>query len=195
MTLPTQKGAGATPPGEQKAVLTLVAGGLDERAPDLADGGVANESAGGLDPADLAGTLRHQLDVQDNLCTALETLADGLPADVRNEDCLALARSVCAVVRRSHAFEERELFPFLQAKSLTAQLDAATFDRLRGEHLEDEAFAEEVHNELVAFAADREAVNVDKLGYMLRGFFVGVRRHLAFEREQILPMIENVERN
>jgi hypothetical protein len=28
---------------------------------------------------------------------------------------------------------------------------------------------------------------------MLRGFFVGLRRHLAFEREHLLPMVEALE--
>ncbi len=46
----------------------------------------------------------------------------------------------------------------------------------------------------MAFAADRDAVDVEKLGYMLRGFFTGVRRHLAFEREYILPIIEGREK-
>ena len=141
----------------------------------------------------IARTLEHHINVQHNLCTALESIADALPEDVRNDDCLALARSVYPVIHRSHVFEEDVLFPALKTRfGGDPELDE-TLDRLHGEHWEDEAFAEEVHHELTAFAADRSAVSVDKLGYMLRGFFTGLRRHIAFEREHILPMIEQAD--
>ena len=180
-------GSGAVGSG---AVLTLVPDmrGNGHGAPRRRDGAVPASA-----PA-LAGTLSHHLRVQGNLCTALETLADGLPGEVRSDSCLALARSIYPVVHRSHVFEERELFPFLKAHCAGEPDLDETLDRLHGEHWEDEAFAEEVHHELVAFAADRAAVNVEKLGYMLRGFFIGVRRHLAFEREHVLPMLGRLER-
>jgi hypothetical protein len=31
--------------------------------------------------------------------------------------------------------------------------------------------------------------NAEAVGFMLRGFFKNVRRHVAFEREHVLPMI------
>lgn len=182
------------------AVLTLVPGGHGNghAAPhrrEVANG--AGAGAGGAVPVRagaLAGTLRHHLRVQSNLCAALEALADGLPAEVRGDNCLALARSIYPIVHRSHVFEERELFPFLKAHCADEPDLDETLDRLHGEHWEDEAFAEEVHHELIAFAADRVAVNVEKLSYMLRGFFTGVRRHLAFESEHVLPMLGRLER-
>lgn len=140
-----------------------------------------------------ARTLEHHMNVQHNLCVALETLADGLPAEVRSDDCLAIARSVYPIVHRSHLFEERELFPMLKGQFGADAEISEILDRLHGEHWEDEAFAEEVHHELTAFAADRSSVNADKLGYMLRGFFVGLRRHLAFERDFLVPMLRQAE--
>lgn len=191
MNLPSDRGDRHA--GEQRmgAVVRLVPGGRGNGhatpySVDDAEGVAASASV-------LAGTLEHHLHVQDNLCTALEALADGLPAEVRSDDCLALARSIYPIVHRSHVFEEHELFPFLKAHCADEPDLGPTLDRLHGEHWEDEAFAEEVHHELVAFAADRTAVNVEKLGYMLRGFFVGVSRHLAFEREHVLPMLARVE--
>lgn len=193
MSLPRDRGdeRRSAPPG---APLMTVVSGAGVTGGNGAGSHAANGDGIAVNPTALAGTLKHHLNVQSNLCAALEQLADGLPSEVRNDDCLALARSVYPIVHRSHKFEERELFPYLKANCAGRDNLAVTLDRLHGEHWEDEAYAEEVQHELMAFAADREAVDVEKLGYMLRGFFVGVRRHLAFEREHILPMIEAVEK-
>ncbi|MBO6551266.1 MAG: hemerythrin domain-containing protein [Roseitalea sp.] len=191
MNLPTNNGAGASDAGNGGAALRIVGKGADEEARRKGIDQAANGN--GASVVAIAGTLKHHMNVQHNLCSALEALADKLPADVRNDDCLALARSVYPIVHRSHVFEEQTLFPFLKAQCADVPDLGDTLDRLHGEHWEDEAFAEEVHHELVAFAADRSQINVEKLSYMLRGFFVGLRRHLAFEREHLLPMVEALE--
>ncbi|WP_375565600.1 hemerythrin domain-containing protein [Oceaniradius stylonematis] len=189
--MPTNNGAGASDAGNGGAALRIVGKGADEEARRKGIDQAANGN--GASVVAIAGTLKHHMNVQHNLCSALEALADKLPADVRNDDCLALARSVYPIVHRSHVFEEQTLFPFLKAQCADVPDLGDTLDRLHGEHWEDEAFAEEVHHELVAFAADRSQINVEKLSYMLRGFFVGLRRHLAFEREHLLPMVEALE--
>ncbi|MBO6640411.1 MAG: hemerythrin domain-containing protein [Roseitalea sp.] len=193
MNLPTNNGTGGRGAGDERIALHIVGNGAaaDERLPRNGVDRAANGN--GVSAIAIAGTLKHHMNVQHNLCSALEGLADKLPADVRNDDCLALARSVYPIVHRSHVFEEKTLFPFLKARCAGEADLGETLDRLHGEHWEDEAFAEEVHHELVAFAADRSAVNVEKLSYMLRGFFVGLRRHLAFERDHLLPMVEALE--
>ncbi len=149
--------------------------------------------AAGADMIQVARTLEHHLNVQSNLCAALESVADSLPTDVRSDDCLALGRSIYPIIARSHQFEQDVLFPILNEWSRTRPALAATLDRLHGEHWEDESFAEEVQHELVAFVADRTPQSADKLGYMLRGFFCGLRRHLAFDREFILPLLQAAE--
>lgn len=151
------------------------------------------DKAASLDQA--ARTLEHHLSVQANLCAALESVADSLPTEVRADDCLALGRSIYPIIHRSHRFEEEVLFPILTQWSARDPKLEATLDRLHGEHWEDEAFAEEVQHELVAFVADRSSENANRLGYMLRGFFSGLRRHLAFEREHILPLLQSAERH
>lgn len=191
MNLPTNNGAGARDAGNGRVALRVVGNNAEEGARRNGTERAANGN--GVSVVAIAGTLKHHMNVQHNLCSALETLADKLPADVRNDDCLALARSVYPIVHRSHVFEEQTLFPFLKARCAGVADLGDTLDRLHGEHWEDEAFAEEVHHELVAFAADRSDINVEKLGYMLRGFFVGLRRHLAFERDHLLPMVEALE--
>jgi hemerythrin-like domain-containing protein len=74
----------------------------------------------------------------------------------------------------------------------TANIDAdlkATVERLRYEHWEDESFADEVADALIRFVTDRASSNAETLAYMLRGFFEGLRRHIAFEREHIVPIL------
>ncbi len=66
---------------------------------------------------------------------------------------------------------------------------ASTLERLRYEHWEDESFAEEVTEALMSFVTEPQHRNTDKLAYMLRGFFEGLRRHIAFEREHLIPML------
>ncbi len=142
----------------------------------------------------LIGTLEHHLNVQHNLCCALESIADGLPGEVRNDDCLAIARSIHPIIHRSHVFEETVLFPVLRQRCAGEAHLADTLDRLLGEHWEDQSFAEEVRHELVDYVAGQDAANVEKLAYMLRGFFAGLRRHIAFEREHLIPMLRRATR-
>ena len=179
----TGRGTGQGSVGGDHTVVRLVPNGTRAQPEGAADNDADQARQ-------VAGTLRHHLNVQYNLCGALEALADDLPVDARNDDCVALARSVYPIIHRSHVFEEDVLFPFLTMHCGDREDLATILNRLHGEHWEDEAFAEEVHHELLAFAADRSSVSAEKLGYMLRGFFVGLRRHLAFEREHILPLVD-----
>jgi hypothetical protein len=61
-----------------------------------------------------------------------------------------------------------------------------TLTRLRFEHCEDECFAEELTEALHALGAGRAEINIEATGYMLRGFFEAMRRHIAFESEHLL---------
>jgi hemerythrin-like domain-containing protein len=63
-----------------------------------------------------------------------------------------------------------------------------TLDRLRFEHCEDECFAEELTEALHALGSGDQKVNIEAVGYMLRGFFEAMRRHIAFESEMLLPI-------
>lgn len=151
---------------------------------------------GGTEPANdgysseqVVNQLQLHLDAQLSLCDALESFADNLPENVSNDDCLVLAQSVYPAVHRAHQFEENVLFPVLKSMSDENEGISATLDRLHAEHWEDESYAEEIAQSLKDFAANRANIQADTLGYMVRGFFEGLRRHIAFEREHIMPMI------
>lgn len=123
------------------------------------------------------------------LCQRLEEVADDLPALTDSQMCLHLSKKILPMIREAHDYEEKTLFPLLMASD---ELDAglkSTLERLRYEHWEDESFADEISDGLFRFVTDRAHSNAETLAYMLRGFFEGLRRHIAFEREHILPLI------
>ncbi|MEM8750539.1 MAG: hemerythrin domain-containing protein [Pseudomonadota bacterium] len=125
---------------------------------------------------------------QSILCDKLEALADRLPNQVDPQNCLTLARTIFPIVRQAHQFEETRLFPLLQNAATSADDLTQSLERLRFEHWEDESFAEELSDSLLEFGSGRG--DGEKLAYMLRGFFEGLRRHMAFETEHLLPLLK-----
>lgn len=133
-------------------------------------------------------SLHHQR--QAALCDELEGLADALPVSLNNQRCLTVARQIFPIVQRAHQFEEQTLFPMLDLLSNKDESLNNSLERLRFEHWEDESFAEELSECLLEFGKSNSKSDADKLSYMLRGFFEGLRRHMAFEAEHLLPMLQ-----
>jgi hemerythrin-like domain-containing protein len=131
---------------------------------------------------------RNHLDIL-ALCNELEQIADLLPNDIDRKVCLEIGRTVTPLTARTHRVEENALFPALLARQPKQAELAATLDRLRLEHYGDECHAEEVQDALVSVGEGRPRLSADALGYLLRGFFEGQRRHIAFEQEVILPLL------
>ena len=122
--------------------------------------------------------LRQTFERQLKLCNDLEAVADSLPAGTDRQFCLHLARQIGPVLRDAHAAEEQFLFPGIVARN-----GAAVVERLRLEHIEDECFGEEVQYELLQLGQGRPVLAPEATGYMLRGFFEGMRRHMRHELE------------
>ncbi len=125
------------------------------------------------------------------LCQVLEGIADNLPSNLENQVCLVTARTVLPLVRSAHEFEEARLFPLVSEISDPRIDFNASLERLRFEHWEDEAYAEEIAEGLRGFVSSESEVCAEALSYMLRGFFEGLRRHIAFEAECLVPLIVN----
>ena len=118
----------------------------------------------------------------------LEVIADTLPDRLDYENCLRAAALVGPLLRLAHEAEEAQLFPRIAATHVHG---AAVVERLRLEHLEDESFGEEVQYELHRLGCKRPALAPEATGYMLRGFFECLRRHVLHERElleSLLPL-------
>ena len=126
--------------------------------------------------------------IQKDLCARLENVADHLPNNIDRQECLVLARNVYRVIREAHRFEEVELFPYLQSQTKTA---IGELERLRFEHWEDEAYAEEISDILNSIGREGKTSDAEKISWMLRGFFDGVRRHIAFEAEHLIPLLQS----
>ncbi|MER9722669.1 MULTISPECIES: hemerythrin domain-containing protein [unclassified Mesorhizobium] len=126
------------------------------------------------------------------LCDALERIADTLPR-VDSLACLAAANAIVPLLRNIHQYEETVIFPAYEAALTGSDANLVSTRRLRAEHVEDECFAGEVTEILLAIGHGETVENAEAVGFMLRGFFESLRRHIAFEREHVLPMIGAVD--
>lgn len=117
------------------------------------------------------------------ICDELERIADSLPDAVDRKSCLSAARLLPALMVRAHRYEEQELFVALDRPGLTPFDPHPTLNRLKLEHTGDECFAEELAEVLLSYADGRPTHSAEATGYMLRGFFEALRRHIATEEE------------
>lgn len=123
---------------------------------------------------------------QMRLCAELESIADSLPASINRQKCMYAAKALGPLIKGVHHYEDNVLFPAIEAGAAAESDMPKTLARLRFEHFEDECFAEELAERLLLLGSGRGDVNMEATGYMLRGFFEAVRRHVAFEREHLL---------
>lgn len=127
---------------------------------------------------------------QIDLCCALETLADALPSRVDTRAATLLAETLQETLHRCHQMEESFIFPAL----LAAHPDMlSTITRLRAEHVEDEEQACEVKDAILNFVILQKRKDVEEFGYLLRGLFVALRRHLAFDQDYVLPLYRRMD--
>ncbi|MEP1263194.1 MAG: hemerythrin domain-containing protein [Rhizobiaceae bacterium] len=131
--------------------------------------------------------------MQLNLCNQLEEIADALPQTIDRQKLLVIARSILPTVKTAHRFEEDRIFPHIKLEARQIKALNLSLERLQYEHWEDESYAEELSDGLIRFVTDDEEPSAITLGYMLRGFFEGMRRHIAFEVEHILPLLRQQE--
>ena len=126
------------------------------------------------------------------LCDALEQIADSLPDAVDRKVCLHAARLLPTLMVRAHRYEEDVLFTALDRPGLAPFDHRRTLSRLRMEHAGDECFAEELSEVLLSYAEGRPTHSAEATGYMLRGFFEALRRHIATEEELSTVLNEDV---
>ncbi|MCA1493832.1 hemerythrin domain-containing protein [Sinorhizobium alkalisoli] len=117
------------------------------------------------------------------LCDSMEAIADSLPGEIDREICAYAARMLAPMLRHFHAGEERIVFDWVEQRFGDDPSARASLERLKFEHCEDECFAEELTEMLDRLGTADHTVNPETAGYMLRGFFTGLRRHVSFEQE------------
>jgi hemerythrin-like domain-containing protein len=126
----------------------------------------------------------------ESFCQELEVVADCLPGDVDAAKIAEIADRIVPVIRAAHAFEDGVVFVSLDRISAgEGGRLGPILRRLRHEHMEDEGYAEEIAEILAAYASGAPGAAAEAIGYMLRGFFASKRRHIAYERDNILPLL------
>jgi hypothetical protein len=110
------------------------------------------------------------------ICDDLEAIADTLPNPDRRF-CRRLAIELDETIEVVGQCEERSLFPIL-----AKQAGMITVTRLRQEHAQDRSVAAEIVRALVGISHGGLRRHYDAIGYMLRAYFLAVRRHIAFEQ-------------
>ena len=159
---------------------------------------VKNRKSGqedGIRPRDLAVDFTNYLNWQLMICVELEAIADSLPVVTNNQAAQKTAEALPSLLKRAHAFEENELFSLLLKNQHITQAFKDTIERLQTEHLGDEDFAQDIHNAIQDYLVEMDRSKAESLGWMLRGFFENIRRHIAFEREYILPLAKQIGSN
>lgn len=125
------------------------------------------------------------------ICDVLEAIADSLPGRIDRHACLRAAATLLPTMREAQAYEEGLIFP---AFAVGGDNRAHSLRRLRAEHVEDDSLAGELTEALLRIGHGADVDNPEALGFMLRAFFETVRRHIAFEREHMAPLIRGVPR-
>lgn len=156
-------------------------GGRGSEARSETAGVGADANAGSMPRIDMERGHRRMLQA----CEELEALADQLPGDVDRLGCLMLASTLIPLLDACHHFEEAAVLPaFAQTRR-----NAEIVSRLKAEHLQDRCAAEDLVEALSAYGDGRPISNPEAFGYMLRAFFDSMRRHIAFERDHVLPAL------
>ena len=123
------------------------------------------------------------------LCDELERIADGLPREVDRHLCLTIAARIVPLLEESHAYEEEHVFPAFAAAAVPPSVGDASIRRLKAEHIQDEGAAQDLADVLFPIGHGAPIDNPEALGFMLRAFFESMRRHIAFEREHVMPVL------
>ncbi|MEJ6782692.1 hemerythrin domain-containing protein [Aminobacter sp. Piv2-1] len=116
------------------------------------------------------------------VCDDLETVADTLPNPDRRF-CRRLAIELDTTVAVVNRREESDLFPLL-----AEQAGAMVVARLREEHEQDHTATAEIVRALVSISRGRAIGSHEATGYMLRAYFLAVRRHIAFEQAMLASL-------
>jgi hemerythrin-like domain-containing protein len=120
------------------------------------------------------------------LADLLEDIADSLPDCVNRAAAALAAAQLRATPPRHKAIEEQALFPLLERRCD----DPAVLKALgvaRREHEDSAGHAVELAEALDVLAERGYAANPESLGFMLRAFFDGLRRHMDWVEAAILP--------
>lgn len=142
----------------------------------------------------LLGALDACLAEQDMLCRDLEALADSLPERFNTLSAVLLVGRLRALLQQAHDLEETRVFPILAAAPASLRGDLRPIlRRLRAEHTENEDYVADLEDSLSGFWTQPiTRSDAERLGYLLRGLFVSLRRHVAQDRDWVRPLLREL---
>ncbi|PWK73849.1 hemerythrin domain-containing protein [Aminobacter sp. AP02] len=123
------------------------------------------------------------------ICDSLEEIADSLPRPDRKR-CRQISTTLKPAIEAANRLEEKVLFPEA-LKRLHAEGIQTTIDRLREEHVQDGAAADEIERILATLSRGGGRRSWNTIGYMLRAYFLAVRRHVASEQSLLASITAN----
>jgi hemerythrin-like domain-containing protein len=139
---------------------------------------------------DLSRILTDELELQLALSELLEDIADSLPHKVDANQILISSAILRHRTDLQYALRKEGLFPLLRRRGDAALAEAC--DRLEREYAEDKDYAHEILEVLEDVSWVTGSANADSVGYMLRGYFASLRRHVAWESEILLPAVKSL---
>jgi len=134
-----------------------------------------------IDEHDIAWMIADHAE-QRRLCGRLERMADGLPDRPLSGEAAELRAALRSFPVR-HFAAEAELFSWLAKQSSSIWADKVVHEIVRS-HAVDAMHADDVAAELEHI----DTAHIGQLSYMLRCFFDGCRRAIAFEELALLKM-------
>lgn len=123
----------------------------------------------------------------ERFCDLLEAMADALPDQMDRQAAEAAARFLEDVYPANLAVENELFLPALLAAAVGDRALCWALHQARIEHDVDEEHGRELAD-LLACAGNGDLRRPDALGYMLRGFFEGQRRHVSWEQTVLFPL-------
>lgn len=125
--------------------------------------------------------------LQRELCDLLELIADGLPHTFDRARAAVVVSMLGGAIPSHTRLEEQALFPILLKRLPSGHPVAAAIGCLTQDHEHEHASLIELTEALGVAIAGTDAVNMEALGYLLRGQFEALRRHLDFEDQVVMP--------
>ncbi len=117
------------------------------------------------------------------LCTALETIADGLPASARHRRAAKTLPLLSSAFDKHIFLHEKCLFPLIRSLAHTDAPVEAILLQLEFEHASDQGLIVEMSSAFAVEPGD------NTLGYLFRAFFDNYRRHSAWERNSLYSVV------
>jgi len=126
------------------------------------------------------------------LCAVLERVADGLP-ESRLHAKTARALSFLNKAFDRHVFlHEKCLFPLIRSLSGAGTSIGPVLTQLEFEHASDHGLVLEIISAFLNGPAGKTGIDVHILGFLLRSFFENYRRHHAWEKSILYPIVRQL---